>query len=124
MGKRSRDQKSLREDHVRFVGEKLARRLSGEKEQTRMHGTNRLFPMGGLRCQCVRRLFSGWIRKYEGNGRVFTKKLSDQICASLRRHFGLDPEPRNDEAQLLHRLLKTARKRKLSKKRSLALAMG
>ena len=123
MGKRAREQKSLREDHVRFVGRRLAHRLSKQEEQTRIHSTNRLFPMGGLRCQCVRRLFSGWIRQYTNNGRVFTRKLSEQVCASLRRHFGLDLEPRSDEAQRLHSLLKTARKRKLSKKRVVAMPL-
>ena len=123
MGMRAREQKALREDHVRFVGRKLARRLMSEEEQTRMHSTNRLFPMGGIRCHCVRRLFSGWIRKYAGNGRVFTRKLSDQVCASLRRRFGLDPDCGDDEGQRLHRLLKTARKRKLSKRRPLAMPL-
>ena len=101
--------------------------MSIEAEITRIHSTNRLIPQGALRCRCVRRLFSGWIRHYEGAGRLFTPKIAEQICDSLRSYFGLqvlDDEFRKEECRRMHSRLKMARKRKLKSRKQSAMPLS
>ena len=63
-------------------------------------------------------LFTGWALDLVGQGRVLTRKLSEQVCKKLRKQFNLGPSHDDgDESQMLHRLLKLARKRKLGPNR-------
>ena len=89
MGVRRRQQKLTRNGHIKVIVKCLAKKLRSDTEQARMVSTDRVLPLGSLRRSCVRDLFSGWIVRLVGQGRVLTKKLSQQVLIQLRRKFGL-----------------------------------
>lgn len=122
MPSRQRAQAEFRNQGVTWVCNRLERRLSTVGELRRMHSTNRLFPQGHLGHQKVRQLFAGWILQYVGNGRAFTQKFADDVCTTLRHRFGLPKltgEARTGERDRCQTLLKSARKRKLDKRRAM-----
>lgn len=116
MAVRARKQKRLRAETAKIISQKLAKVLASEEHQRRIHGTDRLFPRGSLKRQILRTMFGGWIKKYVGCGRIFTKTLAKDICGILREQFGMGTSPQ-DEWVHLQVLLSLARKRKLSKTR-------
>ena len=108
--------------HERMVSKKLIRRLE-KGDPTRMHSTNRLIPPGTLKRDDVRFLFCGWVQKLRGQGRLVTLKLAQSVCLMVREHFGLprlEAEHEKAECKRLHRLLKEARKRNLSRRQPVA----
>ena len=106
-------QRVARARHVHLVVKRLVKRLNNEPELTRMHSTNRLYPLGSLKQKRLRALFGGWTSKFIGKGRIFTGALAKQVCMELRSHFGLDVHVPKDEAARLRSLLQVARKRHL-----------
>lgn len=75
MGVRHRQQKLTRNGHIKVIVKCLAKKLGSETEQARMVSTDRVLPLGSLRRSCVRNLFSGWIVRLVGKGRILTKKI-------------------------------------------------
>lgn len=125
MGSRARKQSIVRAWYVKFLAKKMVSRLKGNDDhQTRIHGTNRLLPVGSLKRQCVRNVFAGWVRQLRGAGRLLTMKLSREVCSKMRVHLGMDPaEPPELEVLRVHGLLKQARKRNLNLSKPVVAAM-
>ena len=116
MPSRTRKQRETRRVHVALICKKLKVRLSHADEETRIHSTNRLLPVGTLKRRCLRNLFGGWIdREFRGMGRCFTCKLSKEVCRRLRKSFGLETLVPEEEWIRMHNLLKVARKRRIQK---------
>ena len=114
MPSRTRSQAETRRSHVCLVSKKLAKALKGHDDLTRIHSTNRILPPGSLQRKSVKKLFSGWIAKWAGKGRCFTKKLAAEVCSCLRDQFEMDEKkPPVEEVVRMHQLLKMARKKKL-----------
>ena len=122
---RNAAQKQIRSGHASFVAKRLQKLLNSEPELNRMHSTNRILPAGSLKQRSVRRLFAGWIRKFSGKGRVFTRSLAQQICWRLRKFFSMEPSIPSGEIERMRGMLQTARKRKLGphsgKKKAMAI---
>ena len=113
MPSRTRSQAETRRSHVSLVSKKIAKGLN-EDDLTRVHSTNRILPPGSLQRKSVKRLFSGWISKWVGKGRCFTKKLASEVCSCLRDRLDMDQKkPPLEEVVRMHQLLKMARKKKL-----------
>lgn len=106
-------QKQIRSGHASFVAKRLQKLLNSEPELNRMHSTNRILPAGSLKQRSVRRLFAGWIRKFSGKGRFFTRSLAQQICWRIRNFFSMEPSIPSGEIERMRGMLQTARKRKL-----------
>ena len=117
-------QSITRARHANLVAKRLQKRLNKEPELTRMHSTNRLYPLGSLKQRRVRALFGGWTSKFVGKGRVFTGALAKQVCKDLRTRFGMDAHVPPDEAVRLRCLLQVARKRKLAPLKKKAMAVN
>ena len=120
MGVLRRQQKVTRKGHIKLVVKCLAKKLGCETEQARMISTDRVLPLGSLRRSCVRNLFTGWIVRLVGQGRILTKKLTQQVLIELRRKFDLpigNPEEHKEEINRLHCLLKASRKQQLGNPR-------
>lgn len=103
----------MRKKHADLVTRKLKRRLCGDLP--RALSTNRILPLGSLKKTGIQYLFSGWIRKFRGKGRTFTKKFATEVCANLRYDLGLERDPPENEITRMQTLLKQARKLGLSK---------
>ena len=116
MPSRNRSQKRQRDTHVSMIVKNMARRLNTTENLQRMRTTDMLLPLGSLRRKSVRRVFSGWIRKLIGKGRVVTQKLAFQVGRSLRAKFELGEMEGKEEGYRIHCLLKGARKRQLASK--------
>lgn len=116
MAARAREQREWRRQNAAVVARKLAKRLRSEEHQTRMHGSNRLFPLGSLKKDSLRGIFGGWIPQV-AQSRLFTKALCRVICGMLRDKFGMGPTP-DDEPKRLKALLSLARKRGLKIERA------
>ena len=94
----------------------MSKTLAKKNHQKRMVTTNRLLPLGGLRRQCIKKIFGGVVLDFIGQGRVLTKTLAKEVAHKLRRKFNLavcEGADRNDEVNRIHVLLKGARKRKI-----------
>ena len=123
MGARSRLQRDKRVQYTQMVCKKVIRRLE-KLDMTTMHSTNRLVPPGSLKRAEVRFLFSGWVRKLKGEGRIVTLKLAQHVCMNVRDYFGLPPledDHAKAEFRRFHRLLKEARKRGLASRKPMAM---
>lgn len=113
MGRRAKDQRKYREQLARWIAKKVAKRIAEtDQDESRLLGTNRLLPPGGLRRRCVRNIFGGWAMKFQGGGRCFTKPLALRCCVLLRDRFGLENPPPAEEVARMHELMKLARKHK------------
>ena len=121
-GKRARAQNQRRAANVRYITRRLAKRLKGEAQQVRIHGTNRLLPNGSLKRKCLREIFGGWVHRY-GHGRMFTKRLGKEVCDALRDKFGMGPCEDEAEAHRMASLLVLARKRQVSRPCARAMNM-
>lgn len=111
---RRRQQNLVRKAHVGMIVKKLSQKLGSKSHRKRMLTTERLLPVGGLRRRCVKALFSPWVSTLVGKGRVLTKKLSEQVCNGLRKHFQLGAcNDDGEEVEKLRHLMRLARKRKL-----------
>lgn len=112
MGLRRKQQDAYRVEAVRWVVKQLLKKLQRcPKHMKRIRSTNRLFPAGNLKCKALKELFGDWPSEFYGYGRVFTAKLAREVCANLRKRFGLDPSEQQDmEDKRLRHLLKAARK--------------
>ena len=110
---RSAVQKETRIGHASFVAKRLQKLLNSEPELNRMHSTNRILPAGSLKQRSIRRLFAGWIKKFSGKGRVFTKSLAQQVCWRIRKRFSMEPSIPRGEIERMRGMLQLARKRKL-----------
>ena len=119
---RGAQQRIARARYADLVVKRLHKRLNNEPELTRMHSTNRLYPLGSLKQRRLRALFGGWTSKFVGKGRIFTGALSKQVCMELRSRFGMDTHVPKDEAVRLRSLLQVARKRKLAPLKVKAMA--
>lgn len=109
-----RKQAVARKSHVDMIVKKLSKKLGDKCHLKRMVTTDRLLPVGGLRRRCVKSLFTPWISTLVGKGRVLTKKLAQQVCNRLRKHFELSAiDDDGEETRRLHYLIKSARKRQL-----------
>ena len=114
MPSRNRSQAETRRSHVCLISKKIAKALKGNDDITRIHSTNRILPPGSLQRRSVKRLFNGWIRRWVGKGRCFTKKLAFELCSCLRDQLEMDEtKPPVEEVTRMHHLLKMARKKKL-----------
>lgn len=113
MPSRQRKQQEVRARFAERIAKRLAKRLREESHQTRIHGTNRLLPLGSLKRSSLRQLFGGWINKYFGKGRILTKALAREVCNLLREEFGLGVTPKDEWIRMCS-LLVLARKRKLT----------
>lgn len=115
MPSRSRYQKGVRKEHVKFILDNMLRKLRTKKEQKRIVTTNRILPVGTLKRRAVKRIFAGWICELYGQGRILTATLAKEVCRSLRKKMGLVNHnvEVEEEAQRLHVLLKRARKRQI-----------
>ena len=126
MSSRKQEQKALRKQFVKKIVGRMSKRLASKKHQKRMVTTNRLLPLGGLRRQCIKKIFGGVVLDFIGQGRVLTKTLAKEVAHRLRRKFELpvcEGDHRNDEVNRIHVLLKGARKRKIGgQKPKLAMA--
>ena len=112
MGVRRRKQEETRKAAVKFAVKKILPHLRRDKQ--RLFSTNRLLPVGSLRRKCIKRIFGGWPSRYLGAGRVFTKKLAEQVCRRLRQKLHMErTEFFKEEAVRLHELLKASRKRQV-----------
>ena len=114
MPSRNRSQAETRRSHVCLISKKLAKALKSHDDLTRIHSTNRILPPGSLQRRSVKRLFTGWIARWVGKGRCFTKKLASEVCSCLRVQLDMDEKkPPVEEVTRMHHLLKMARKKKL-----------
>ena len=108
------EQNEKRNEYVRFIVKKLSKRLGNKTQKHRMTTTSKILPVGNLKRTCVRKLFTGWVNKLYGNGRLLTTKLSEQVCKRIRKKFDLGPiDDNGEEVKTMHRLMKLARKRRL-----------
>ena len=114
---RRQEQKKLRKKHVDLICRKICNRLANDTE--RATTTNRILPVGSLKRESVRMIFQGWICKFRGNGRCFTKRLSKDVCRRLRNELGLDREIPEDEPKRLLALLKHSWKLGLTNRRKM-----
>ena len=118
MGRRETRLAEKRARHAKKIAKLLAKRLASHKQQTRIHGTNRLIQSGSLKKRALRELFGGWVKKYgRKEKRLFTKRLGQDVCNLLRERFGLGPTP-DEEWRHLSACLALARKRGLKKYKS------
>lgn len=121
MGKRTAQQREDREEYAAWIAKKVASRLQSGEHNQRMHGTNRLLPVGSMRRRCIRAIFGGWAKKFQGYGRLFTRALASRICHLARDRVGLENPPPPEEIARMHFLMKTARKRGVARPRKSAM---
>ena len=117
MPSRQRHQKSVRKGHVKIIVDQICKKLHSKSHQKRMHDTNRILPVGGLRRKCIRKIFGGWVLQFIGKGRILTVKLAKEVCHRIRKWFELPSagEWVTEEVKRMHYLLKTSRKRQIGK---------
>ena len=108
---REQKQKHVRQQHASRIAKVLGKRLRSESHQLRISSTNRLLPLGSLKKRSLKGLFGGWIRKYKGCVRLFTKVKSAAFC---EKPLGIKATP-EEEWKRMAALLSMARKRSLKK---------
>ena len=108
-------QKTVRKGHVKLIVDHMARKLNTKKHLERIHSTNRVLPLGSMRCRGIKKIFGGWVLQFLHSGRILTQKLAKEVYAALRKRLDLVGPSDQDEITRLHSLLKVARKRQISK---------
>ena len=108
-------QKAVRKGHVKLIVDHMARKLNTKKHLERIHSTNRVLPLGSMRCRGIKKIFGGWVLQFLHSGRILTTKLAKEVYATLRKRLDLVGPSDQDEITRLHSLLKVARKRQISK---------
>ena len=108
-------QKTVRKGHVKLIVDHMARQLSTKKQMERIHSTNRVLPLGSMRCRGIKRIFGGWVLQFLHSGRILTYRLAKEVYRDLRKRLDMVGPNDPDEITRLHNLLKTARKRQIPK---------
>ena len=117
MPSRQRHQKSVRKGHVKIIVDQICKKLHTKGHQKRMHNTNRILPVGGLRRNSIKNIFGGWVLQFIGKGRILTFKLAKDVCRRVRKRFEMPSSGEwvTEEVRRMHYLLKAARKRQIGK---------